>query len=288
MKRLALWLAVAILVLWTVVPVYWVINISLMSPVERLAHPTHLYPHRPTLFNYFRILGQPAVDSTGTLQPPSGHSSIVLRGLRNSFVLTMVVTPLTLIIALPVAYALARLTFPYRNAWLFTIILGRSLPPISVLIPYFILFQTIGFHGTYAGMAILYLSISVPIIVWLMTTFFETLPASIEKEARVDGCTRLEAIYRIVLPLARPGIAASAAIAFLICWNEFTFSQLVGAGTSVQPYAPSVGGVLAIEMGAASDVAEAAAAMIIGILPSIVVAYFYQRNVQKLNIVQPF
>lgn len=267
-------------------PVYWILNISFMSPGERVMQPTHLYPHEPTLFNYLRILGQPALDITGQLRDPSGHAPIVLRGLANSLILSVVVTPLTLLSSMPVAYALGRLRFPHKRVWLFAIIAGRSIPPFSILIPFFILFQFLSLHGTYLGLIILNLSVTVPIVIWLMATYFETLPATLEKEARIDGCTRFQAFYRIVLPLSRSGLAAAACITFLIVWNEFTFGLLIAAGTSVQPFAPSVAGILAVEMGA-GDPAEAAAAMVVGMIPSLALAYIYQSNIRQLNIVQP-
>ena len=285
-KRWTLWIAAILFALWTLVPIYWIINISLMNPSERLMQPTHLYPHKPTLFNYSRILGFPAKDITGELRPPSGHAPIVLRGLLNSFIISIIVTPLTLVISLTVAYAMGRLNFPLKHTWLFSIVAARSYPPFAILIPFFILFQRIGLHGTYTGLIILNLTVTVPMVIWLMTTFFESLPATIEKEARIDGCTRFEAFYRVILPMSMPGIVASATIAFLTAWNEFTFGLLIGAGTQVQPFAPSVAGILSVEMGA-GDPTEAAAAMILGLIPSLILAYIYQRHMQQLNIVQP-
>jgi multiple sugar transport system permease protein len=257
-----------------------------MNPAERLTQPTHLYPQNPTLFNYLRILGFPAKDITGELRPPSGHAPIVLRGLLNSFILSVIVTPITLIISLTVAYAMVRLNFPLKRTWLFSIITARSYPPFAILIPFFILFQKICLYGTYTGLVILNLTVTVPMVIWLMTTFFENLPVTLEKEARIDGCTRFEAFYRIIVPISKPGIVASATIAFLTVWNEFTFGLLIGAGTPIQPFAPSVAGILSVEMGA-GDPTEAAAAMILGLIPSLILAYIYQRYMRQLNVVQP-
>lgn len=275
-----------LLLLWTIVPIYWIINISLMSPVERLSDPTHLYPHLPTLLNYRQILGFSATDSSGVVQPPSGHSPIILRGLLNSAITSAIVTPITLAVSLTVGYAIGRLKFAGKNWWLFSIIMARSYPPFATLIPFYILFTKIGLMGSYTGLVLLNLSITIPMVIWLMSTFFEGLPRIIEKEARVDGCTRLQAFTRIVLPMSMPGVVVSATISFLLTWNEFTFGLLIGGGTSVQPFAPSIAGLLSVEIGAQSPTL-AAAAMVVGLLPSLVLAYIYQKNVRQLNIVSP-
>ena len=139
-----------------------------------------------------------------------------------------------MLIALPVAYALGRLDFRGRTAMLFAIITTRSYPPIAIIIPFVYSTRQVGLQGTMRGLVIIYLTLTIPMIVWVMTSFFSSLPRTVEAAARVDGNTRWQAFYRVILPMSWPGIAVATAISFMVCWNEFVFSQFLTAGSDAQ------------------------------------------------------
>lgn len=271
-----------LLAVWTIVPIYWLLNMSLMFKPELLSVPTHLAPQDPTLSNYTRLFGATAMGPGGELLP-IGQAPIIRRGLVNSFVVAVLVTLLTMAIALPVAYALGRLRFRGRTPMLFAIITSRSYPPIAVVIPFFYLYSQVGLQGTIRGLVIIYLSMTIPMVVWVMTSFFGSLPRTVEAAARVDGNTRWQAFWRVVLPMSWPGIAVATAISFMICWNEFAFSQILAAGSEAQTFPPA----LSTMFFQVSQPNEMAAASILAIVPPALLAYLFQRRIRSLNLVDP-
>jgi multiple sugar transport system permease protein len=281
-RRLLIYIAAIVLLVWTIFPIYWLLNMSLMFKPELLSVPTHLFPHEPTISNYTRLFGATAMGPGGEL-PPVGQAPMIRRGLLNSAIIAVAVTLVTMLIALPVAYALGRLQFRGRGALLFGIIASRSYPPISVVVPFFFLYSKAGMRGTLQGLVIIYLTLTIPMIVWVMTSFFSSLPRSVEAAARVDGNTRWQTFLRVILPMSWPGIAVATAISFMICWNEFAFSQILAAGSQAQTFPPA----LTAMFFQVSQPNEMAAASIIAIIPPAILAYFFQRRIRSLNLVDP-
>lgn len=282
LRRALLYIAAIILVIWTLFPIYWLLNMSLMFKPELLSVPTHLWPHEPTISNYTRLFGATAMGPGGEL-PPIGQAGIIRRGLVNSAIVAVTVTVLTMLIALPVAYAIGRLRFRGRGALLFAIIGSRSYPPISIVVPFFFLYSQLGLQGTIQGLVLIYLTLTVPMVVWIMTSFFGSLPRTVEAAARVDGNTRFQAFRRVILPMSLPGISVATAISFLICWNEFTFSQILAAGSTAQTFPPA----LSTMFFQVSQPNEMAAASIIAIIPPAILAYLFQKRIRSVNLVDP-
>jgi multiple sugar transport system permease protein len=282
-RTILTYLLAALLVVWTLVPIYWLLNMSLMFKNELLAAPTHLYPYNPTVSNYTRLFGGTAIGPDGVPMLPIGQAPIVQQGLRNSLVVAIVVTILTMAIALPVAYALGRLQFRGRTPMLFAIITSRSYPPIAIIIPFVLLYSTLGLQGTVRGLVIVYLTLTIPMIIWVMTSFFSSLPKTVEAAARVDGNTRWQAFYRVILPMSWPGIAVATAISFMVCWNEFVFSQFLAAGSNAQTLPPAIS-TFFFQI---SQPTEMAAVSIIAIIPPAILAYLFQSRIRSLNLVDP-
>ena len=281
-RRILTYVAAIVLVIWTLFPIYWLLNMSLMFKTELLSVPTHLAPHDPTVSNYTRLFGATAIGPGGEL-PPVGQAPMIRRGLVNSAIIAVAVTAITMVVALPVAYALGRLQFRGRGALLFGVIASRSYPPISVVVPFFYLYSKVGLQGTLNGLILIYLTLTIPMIVWVMTSFFSSLPRSVEAAARVDGNTRWQTFMRVILPMSLPGIAVAVAISFMICWNEFAFSQILAAGSTAQTFPPA----LAAMFFQVSQPTEMAAASIIAIIPPAILAYLFQRRIRSLNLVDP-
>lgn len=273
----------ALLVIWTLVPIYWLLNMSLMFKTELLAQPTHLFPQDPTVSNYTRLFGGTAIGPGGEELPVIGQAPIIQQGLRNSLIIAVIVTILTMVVSLPVAYALGRLQFKGRTAMLFAIITSRSYPPIAIIIPFVLLYSRLGLQGTVRGLVIIYLTLTIPMIVWVMTSFFSSLPKTVEAAARVDGNTRWQAFYRVILPMSWPGIAVATAISFMVCWNEFVFSQFLAAGSPAQTLPPAIS-TFFFQI---SQPTEMAAVSIIAIIPPAILAYLFQSRIRNLNLVDP-
>lgn len=291
-RRVVVYVLAALLVVWTLVPIYWLLNMSLMYKTELLSVPTHLVPHTPTLSNFIRIFGGTAKGPGGADLLPVGQAPALKRGIVNSSLVAVAVTALTMLVALPVAYALGRLHFRGKGALLFSIIASRSYPPISIVIPFFYLytrsvsFGPFGTHqlqGTLVGLVIIYFTLTIPMIVWVLTSFFSSLPRTVEAAARVDGNTRFQSFYRVILPMSWPGIAVATAISFMVCWNEFAFATFLTAGSKAQTFPP----VLPAMFFQISMPNEMAAASIVGIIPPALLAYLFQRRIRSLNLVDP-
>jgi multiple sugar transport system permease protein len=256
---------------------------SLSTPVEIAAG--RLFPLHPTFCNFLRIFSDTVSCTTadGSQFPVVGQAGAIRQGLINSVILSVTVTILTMLVSVPAAYAIGRLAFRHKMKILTTIVLSRSLPPVAVLIPFSAMYADLGLGGTLLGLIIIYLTLTVPLAVWILSGFFASLPANIEKLARTDGCTRLQALYRVLLGAAMPGVAAVAVIAFLTSWNEFTYALVLTPGTDAQPFPPT----LAALFSHVSYPNTNAAAALLALIPVMMLAYLFQRRIRSLNLIGP-
>jgi multiple sugar transport system permease protein len=173
-----------------------------------------------------------------------------------------------------------------RTALIGLLLGSRTLPPVSVALPYYFLFSTIGLKGTIPGIVIVHLAITIPIITWILMGFFAALPRDLERAARVDGASRSKAFRLVLLPLARPGIAAGAVIAFLFSWNDFFFSWLLSSGTPAQTYNSFLTS-FTNSTGSEPQPTLFASAVVLQILVAILVSAFLQRYITSLKIIDP-
>ena len=285
-RKITVYIFAVILIVWSLIPVYWFTSMSFMADVEVSSIPPHFYPQQPIIANYLRMLGYPATEQYGneTLYfRPSGYSEAIRRGILNSIIVASVVTAVTLAIATPVGYAFGRYRFRFKNSLLMTLLFTRALPPISVLIPFFFLYQVLGLHGTIVGLVIIYLSITIPLISWVLMGFFATLPVETERAARVDGCSRIGALAKVVVPMASAGIGTTAILTFLISWNEFLFAWLLTQGTNGQTLPPEFPAMLF----GVIDNTGLFAATVIGLIPPIIISLLFGRFIVRLRIVDP-
>jgi multiple sugar transport system permease protein len=282
-RRTLIYVCAILLALWTLVPIYWLLNLSFMFNVETLATPTHYYPHDFTFSNYLRLFDRAVIGPDGSELLPIPHGDFVRRGLVNSLIVAGITTPLTLLIALPAAYAFGRFVFPHRDKLIMVILLSRAYPAVAAIIPIYQLASVLGLRGTHHGLVIVYLSVAVPLVVWIMLGFFNSLPRSIEAAARVDGYTRFQTFYKVILPISVPGIAACAIIAFLLVWNDFLFSFLLATGSNALTFPPTLSNMFFQYF----YPTEAAAATVLGMIPVAIVAFIFQRWIRRLNIVDP-
>jgi len=285
-RRVIIYILAILVAIWSIIPVYWFINMSFMTENEVASVPVHFWPQFPTLANYLRMLGYNATATVGNKTVyflPSGYASAIKSGMVNSTIVAFCITAVTLAIAIPTGYAFGRYKFRAKNKLLFTLLMSRSLPPISIVIPFFMLFQTIDLLGTLSGLIIIYTSITIPLMTWILMGYFATLPIEVERAARVDGCTRLSALRRVVIPMASAGIGTVAILTFLISWNEFLFAWLLNAGTPAQTLPPVFPAMLYHII----DNTGLAAATIISLIPVMAIALVFGRYITRLKIVDP-
>jgi ABC-type glycerol-3-phosphate transport system permease component len=275
-------LALLVVLLWTLLPIYWFLKISLLTPDEIARFPPPLYPLEPTPAAFLNIFGFDHTLADGTVRRASGQAAQILRGLGNSLIVSFVVTIVTLVVVVPLAYVFARLEFRHKNTLLFAILLAVALPPVSTLIPFYAMYIRLGLAGTLSGLILVTLTITIPFVTWMLIGYFRNLPP-IERLARIDGYSRFETFLYIVAPLGRSGIAVAAVIAFLFAWNEYTYALVLVNGTSANTLPTAISGFLFQH----PEPSHLAASLALSILPPALVAFFLQRHIAEMNLVDP-
>ena len=176
---------------------------------------------QPTLDNFERVL----------------FAKKGLLNLRNSIIVTVLSIGVSLLVGVPAAYSLARLRMRGRQQLLGWIISLRMIPPVVVALPFFVLIDRMKLYDTYIGLSLTYLSFSIPMIIWIMRGYFARTPL-LEESAMVDGCSRLQAVVRVLLPVVMPGLAATALLVAMVAWNEYLLALiLTGRNTATLPIA---------------------------------------------------
>lgn len=188
-------------------PIYWLVTMSLKQQVD-IVSATPKWIFKPTLSNYTWL---------------ARHSDL-LGGLKRSLIVAFSSTFLACLIGVPAGYGLARFEFRRKDDLSFWILSTRFLPPIAVLVPFLVIWLRLGLLDTYLTLIVMHLIINLPLVIWLSSKFLKEVPVETEEAARVDGCSRFRALFRIVLPQAGPGLAVAAMFAFSFSWNEFFFA----------------------------------------------------------------
>ena len=203
------------LLLLMMFPYYWMLVSSLKTKLQNL-NITLLFS--PTLKNYLYVFAKTDIPKV----------------LLNSVMVGLASTVLGLALGLPAAFGIAR----FRVHTLGVVVLvARMLPGITMLVPWYLMFVRLGLVGTYWVLIFSHLSVSLPLIIWISIGFFEDLPEEMMDAAAVDGCSLFGAFWRVALPLVRPGIAASAVLAFIHSWNNFLYSLILGGRINMAPVA---------------------------------------------------
>ena len=281
-RNIVKWILIAIVLAWTLLPIYWTIRMSVQMPAESASFPPVIVPQNPTLRAFYAVAGFEFIAEGGEVILPSGQAKPVMRGLLNSFLLGTVIMCITMVVVVPLAYVFGRLEFPHKNKLLFAVLLAVALPPISTLIPFYLLFVRTGLTGTLHGLAIVTLTITIPFVTWMLVGFFRNLP-SVERLATIDGLSRIRTFITVIIPMARMGIVIGAIIAFLFAWNEFTFANILVQGTPATTIPPAVGGFLWLH----PEPAKLAASLTYSLVPPFAAVYLLQRYIVKMNIVEP-
>ena len=282
-NRILLGVIIVFILVWSLLPVYWLVNLSMQTRQDIFTIPAHLFPPNPSFDNHLRSLGFIEAAEVGTLAG-TGLVPTFQEGMVNSIIIGISVTVITLTISIPAGYAFARFRFPFKNLIFFIILFSRSVPPISVVIPYYFFFGAIGLRGTHIGLILIYLTLTVPLITWVLSGFFGTIPPDLDKAARIDGASRFTLFRKVLLPTAAPGIAAGALLTFLTSWNEFVYALLIGQTGSLYTLPPAIAGPI---FGVGSDVELMMGIATVSLIPPVIAAFLLQKYITKLKIVDP-
>jgi multiple sugar transport system permease protein len=254
--RLALGLAVSVIVSPAVFVFFWMLSLSLKYEIDNIAYPPVFIPNPPTLDNYFKIFRE---------------SNYVLYTF-NSVVVSGAATLIALLVGVPAGYGIAK---GKAQGLGMLIMIARITPGLSYLIPLFTLFRFIGISGSLLALTISHLVITIPMVVWVMISFFEDIHPELEEAALVDGCNIWQAFYRVAMPIARPGMAVAAILAFIQSWNNFLFGVVI-AGRETRTLPVAVFNAMTFEQLSWGPVAAAA---LVVTLPSLLLTIFVQRDI---------
>ena len=254
--RVGIGLAVFLLVSPAISVFLWMLSLAFKNEVDNLAYPPVFIPRPPTFANFEAVFA----------------SGPFFQYLANSLIVSGSATLVALLVGVPAGYGIARVK---ARKLMLTILIARMTPAISFLIPLFTLFQAIGITGTLTAVAITHLVITVPITVYIVAGYFETLPKELEEAAVVDGCSPWQRFRHIALPLARPGITVAAILAFIFSWNNFVFGAVL-AGRQTRTLPVAIYNVLTFEQIAWGPLAAAA---LLVTLPVLLLTMLIQKEI---------
>lgn len=249
-------------------PLFWLLTSSISTRAELLAVPPHWIPRNPTLVNYINIF------SPGT--STSEVSRTIGIALLNSFKVASAVTVICLLVGGLAAYALVRISFRYNHSILVAILGTRMIPEISLVIPLFIVASRLSLIDKPLVLMITYLTFALPFAIWLMASFFQGIPVELEDAAFIDGCSRLQILFKIVAPITAPGLVSTGLFIFLLSWDEFfyalIFTSTLAAKTAPVAIAEFVGRYV-------TDITAMMAGGVLAAIPPVLLALIFQRYI---------
>jgi multiple sugar transport system permease protein len=259
-------IALTLVALFFLFPIFWVLLMSFQTNEQILRIPPSL-TFEPTVGNYAAIISGKLETAAGTLEVP------FMRNLMNSVILSVASVLLALVLGVPAAYAFARFKFRLGEDIAFTLLSFRFAPPLLVLLPLALYYQDLGLSDSYFGLVWVYQLICLPLILWIVRGYFEDISPDIEHAHRIDGYSWIKTFLKVAVPLARPGIAAAALLAFIFAWNNFIFA-LILASADKQPVTV---GALAFVTASGIQYGQIAASIVMSVLPTLALALYAQR-----------
>lgn len=266
LERIVRGFLIMLVLLFFMFPIFWIFLMSLQTNETILRIPPSMV-FTPGLENYRALI-------TGKLETVAGQLDIAyMKNLWNSVLLSSASVALSLLLGVPAAYAFARFRFRLGEDIAFTLLSFRFAPPLLVLLPLALYFQDLGLANTYIGLIWVYQLICLPLILWIVRGYFEDISPDIEYAHRIAGHTWFQTFRKVAVPLAGPGIAAAGLLAFIFAWNNFVFA-LVLASADKQPVTV---GALAFVTASGIQYGQIAAAIVLSITPTLLLALYAQR-----------
>jgi multiple sugar transport system permease protein len=218
LKKLPLFLLTLPVYFFIFFPLLWLLSASLSTQVDLFAVPPHWIPQHPTFQNYLDIIfpGQAASSVPRTFAT----------ALMNSMKIATAVTVICILVGSLAAYTLVRIPFRFNKGMQVGIIATRMIPEVSLVLPLFIIASSLRLINKPAVLIITYMSFSLAYAIWLLAAYFQTVPIELEDAARLDGCTRLGILFRVVMPISIPGLVSTAMFVFLLAWDEFFYALI--------------------------------------------------------------
>ncbi|MDH5206823.1 MAG: carbohydrate ABC transporter permease [Hylemonella sp.] len=284
-RRALLFTASLLFSLYVLAPVAWLVSSSFQSEAEITSVPPHWLPSEPTAENFRAIFTasdkvvtyenrKQGDTATGGYIPST--ASHLLPAMWNSLVVALAVVVLNLLVSVPAAYALAKIRFIGRKSSIYFMLATRVIPDIALVVPFFLFIQKLGLLDNLGSLVITYLAITVPFSIFILTGYFESLPDELDKAARVDGCSRLQTLLLVFLPLALPSLVAVVLFTFLTSWNEFLLA-LMFTQTQASQTMPIVVASFTSDFSISFSFINAAG--VLAIVPPVIIAVLFERYI---------
>lgn len=253
------YIVVLFLLFYSFFPSLWLLLTSLKNTSQIISVPIEFFPDPVVFSQYKQVFEKAPFDQF----------------ILNSVIVSVSATLLTIFIATLASYALARLNVPGKNVFLVSFLLVSTFPLIALMVPLFKIFQELNLLNTYWALILPYTVFSLPISIWILTTFFRDIPDGLEEAARIDGCSRVGALIRVIFPLSAPGVATAAMISFVNSWNEFTlaFSLMSDKTKYTLPV-----GITFLKDQYAVPWGLISSGIIIAIVPLVILIIFFQKK----------
>ncbi len=261
LRRILFYVGVAAILLWFLFPLIWMALTSFKPQSAYYANPPVVIPNPPILDHYATTITQMSVFSQ----------------MQNSVIIAVISTVLSLILACFAGYAIGRFKFKGRADIALWILTLRIMPPIAMSIPYFLLLRTFHLVDTYAGLSIIYLVFNLPFAVWMLSAYFQDLPAELEESAMVDGCSRMRSFFVITLPLTMPGIVSTGLFCFISAWNEYLFAVIF-----TRSHATTIPVMMSQFLYRGVEWGPLCATAVLAVLPVFILALAIQRHLVRM------
>lgn len=269
-QTLALYVAVLVFALWVLLPVWYLIVSSLISPQQLGSRSFSFFPSSITFDNYITVL---AGRTGGAGFGSTDMGARLLPAIGQSFLVSTILVILNLVIAGAAAYGLSRYPFMGSRRFELAVIATRVVPAIAIIGPFFVAFRIIGILNTPWALVISYNVFTLPLAIMVLKNYFDQLPREIEEAAKIDGAGRLLTLWIIILPIAKPGLVAAGVLIFLEAWSEFFYSLVLTNQLTVPPLLAGFQTVQQFNWN------SLAAATVMSMLPPVVLVMIFQRSV---------
>jgi multiple sugar transport system permease protein len=284
-QRALLFVGSLLFSLYVLAPIAWLVSSSVQSEAEITSVPPHWIPDAPTAENFTAIFKardekvtyetrKQGDTATGGFIPSTAAN--LLPAMKNSFIVAIAVVILNLLVSVPAAYALAKIRFIGRTTSIYFMLSTRVIPDIALVVPFFLFVQKLGLMDNLLSLVITYLAITVPFSIFILTGYFESLPDELDKAARVDGCSRLQTLLLVFLPLALPSLVAVVLFTFLTSWNEFLLA-LMFTQTPASQTMPIVVASFTSDFNISFSFINAAG--VLAIVPPVLIAILFERYI---------
>jgi len=274
LARIGVYILVVGIAVWSLAPFYVMLNTSLSTTNAVLGRPPGWFPSPITFENYRAVLFGEQVKTQ--IAGEGIQARAILISMKNSVIVAVSVTILSIIISAPAGYAYARFArYRFTGVTLWLIMMTRMIPALTLAVPFFVLFRRLGLNDTLIGLIIAYTSLIVPLAIWITKGYFETIPANMERAAQVDGCNRIQSFLKVVVPVAVPGLMAGGIFCFLIAWNEFVYALLLTSSLRAQTLPTRIPQFVADQRIYNPGMLFAAGAL--AVIPPVFIAFVFQR-----------